>query len=315
MIRIRNKAGQAGFILLPVILLLSVIAAIALMMTQKGLVDSKQAKNSIDSEQVRYTAEAILQKSVWELKQNDTCAGYAFTEAAGQFGGDDYNVEISATSGSPVTLNVGVDLGGGVTKQFSRQIKMYQVTEFLLDASGDTYIDQWEMNQKYGANNKLSQKSQFSRYRRSLLKFDLSSISASGDKILSSNLEIYLVGSPDTNTEEIAVYTVTADWDEPKVSWNKRTQTDNWSDSGGDFDPTEHTRTLVDENAPGLYTWDILDLTRDWVAANVSNYGVILRNTSFNSNAFEFASREYADVSKRPKLRITVQCECGQVCS
>ncbi len=309
------RREQTGFLLLPVILLLAVIAAVALMMTQKGLVDSKQAHNSIDSEQIRYTAEAILEKSEWELQQNETCAGYSLP-ATMEFISQGNNVGISANSGSPVTINVDVVLADGGTKHFSRQIKMYQpVTEFLLDASGDSYIDEWEMNQKYGTNDKLSQKSQLFRIRSSLLKFDLSSLPASGDQILSSNMEIYLVGSPDTNTEEIAAHTITADWVEDKVTWNKRTQTNNWSDPGGDYDPTEHGRTLVDESAPGLYTWDISDLTSDWVDAKVSNYGVILSNTSINSNAFEFASSEYADTSKRPKLRIAVQCECGQVCS
>ncbi len=102
---------QTGFILLPVILLLAVIAAVALMMTQKGLVDSKQARNGIDNEQVRYTTEAILAKSEWELHQNDTCAGYSLP-ATGQFGSHGYTIGLSTTSGSSVTINLSVDQGG-----------------------------------------------------------------------------------------------------------------------------------------------------------------------------------------------------------
>ncbi len=309
---------QTGFTLLPVILLLAVIAAVALMMTQKGLVDSKQAKNSIDSEQVRYTAEAILQKSVWELKQDDDCIDYALTQATGRFSKNDYNVELSTTSGSPVTLNVGLDIGGGVIRQFTRQLIMYQpVTEQVLNAEADTYIHSWYNSDNFNGGATIEQKSVATfDYRRSLLRFDLSPLSSlTGVQIKSANMELYLVNSPGTGTLEIAAHNMTHEWREWQVSWEKwKNGNKYWTAPGGDFDPTEVSRTLIDENNPGLYSWDVLELARGWIDSTISNYGVILDNTSTSSNTLEFASSEHIDSEKHPVLRITYQCECGQAC-
>ena len=285
------------------------------MMTQKGLVDSNQARSSLDRTQVRYTVEAILAKSELQLEQNLTCAGYSLP-ATGQFGGDNYNIALSANSGSPVTLDIDIDLGNGETKNYSSEIKMYQAPlDILVDVTADAYIEQDNQNRKNGAQDKLHQKSPFLGFRRSLLYFDLSALTIVGNQVESANMELYLVGSPDTNTEEIGIYAVVQNWIESQVTWSKWNNGAGWwLNSGGDFDPTEITQTLVDESNPGLYSWDISGLTRDWLDAVKPNNGIILRNSSINSNNLEFASREYSDTSKRPVLRIKYKCECGQVC-
>ncbi len=317
MILIRSMVIQSGFVLLPVILLLAVIAAVALMMTQKGLVDSNQARNSLDRTQVRYTVEGILAKSELQLEQNLTCAGYSLP-ATGQFGGNDFSVALSANSGSPVTLSIDIDQGGGVTKQVSKIVRMYQIApnDLVMPVVADTYIKQvlFGTQSNYGSEDKLSQKSPLFAWRRTMLKFDLSPLTITGEQIISANMDLYLVGSPETNTAWLDLYALSADWNETQVTWGKRTSFNWWTTSGGDYYSTLIASTLVDESIPGLYSWDISGLTKIWVDADIPNHGVILRNNIVNTNNLEFASREYADAAKHPVLRIKYKCECGQVC-
>jgi hypothetical protein len=106
-----HRHGPGGFLLLPVSLLLAVIGALSYMLVQD--IGSAARPGGREAERARLVAEAGLAHATWKLNQVSGCSGYS---AAGQprrfgSGGDQYQVALSATSGSPLTLTATVHPG------------------------------------------------------------------------------------------------------------------------------------------------------------------------------------------------------------
>ncbi|MDH3221206.1 MAG: hypothetical protein OEO19_16880, partial [Gammaproteobacteria bacterium] len=70
-----RPAPQRGYILLPVIVVITLVAAIALLMTTESALESNTAASELDARQAQYVAAAGLNHALW-LTQRQGCGPY-----------------------------------------------------------------------------------------------------------------------------------------------------------------------------------------------------------------------------------------------
>ena len=307
--------------MLPVILLLAVIGAVALMMTQKGLVDSKQARNSIDSEQDRYSLEAAFAIAKHELELDEDCVGYSSSITGnGIFMGQNYTANVSVENGSPVTLTVQVD---GSTRKLSREIRMYDpnaTTDYTVNAEQDTHVRLSNTGTNYNTGSEadrlhVMRGTGLQSERISLIQFDLDEFTDLDIPIAnlqSATLELHTAGSPEANVVSMTAFLIKEDqeWKEDEAIYYQRLSGVAWSFVY--IDLISGTSTQVDENITGWKTWSFLSMVTAWLDDTYENRGIGLFGEAGNSNNIEFVSLNDPDNTKHPLLRITYSgAECS----
>jgi len=153
-------------------------------------------------------------------------------------------------------------------------------------------------------------------WKRSLVKFDLSSIPA-GANIISSTMSLRWYGCYGTYKIDrlIKCHQMKKNWDESQATWYKATSAVYWEESGVAFDGDDANPTAEDSliwGTSGYPCWknyNLSSLTQKWIDGEENNYGVILwaTNESQYSNMDEKRcnSSESTTASYRPKLIVT----------
>ena len=185
------KHRRAGFLLLPVSLLLAVIGALSYALVQN--IAGASRPTAREAERARLVAEAGLAHAAWKLNQLTACSGYA--NVAASLGNDQYQVTVSPAAGSPVTLTATATLASGlggssatVTRQVSKTSGAQLTYSLKTDTAGsDTYLDANNPAKNYGGSDKLVLQ-QGAAYP--LLQFDLSTLPA-GSRIVEAKLLLY----------------------------------------------------------------------------------------------------------------------------
>jgi len=143
---------------------------------------------------------------------------------------------------------------------------------------------------------------------RGMVKFDLSSI-PSGSTITSAELSLYLgytdAGAGTTRIHN--VHRITEDWTEEGASWNNRGP-GNWSSAGGSFNTTPTASQTVNTTYE-FKTWAVITDVQAFVTGSSANYGWMIKDdeVSSTSDKWQYRTREYSTVTKRPKLVVTYE--------
>jgi RHS repeat-associated protein len=112
-------------------------------------------------------------------------------------------------------------------------------------------------------------------WARSLLKFDLSSI-PSNAYVASATVGLH-AQSAVKNTVGVQLRRATKDWTSG-VTWRKYDGGKFWSAEGGDFDATgSEVWTGERGGQAGWWNFNMIDLTRRWVAGSIPNQGLLLK--------------------------------------
>ena len=309
-----------GFILLPVVLTLALLAAIALIMNREGAGHATRGDADFQAVQARYLAEAGLARQTWRVQKNN-CAGYG-NLASAPLGADAYSATVSAASGSPVTVTATGTTASGASRSLNRSIKAYKTTvqNMVLQPDAATGLDGWieasNNTTNHGAHDLLQASSNSERL---LIKFDLSSVPKYA-KVASASLGLFAVSG---SAGDVFVQRIARDWSEGTcsggggctangITWDTYDGSKNWTAAGGDFDPAPAAKTTIGGSSSVWYAWDITDLAADWVSGDQLNYGVLVMGSG-SANA-TFASSDNSTAGNRPKLTLGLVCECGQVC-
>jgi hypothetical protein len=312
--------SRRGYILLPVVLLLGLLALVAFLLGHEGGIGRYLTLQRAEPEKALYLAEAGLQQATWQVQQAN-CVNYTDVPAT-PFGAGSFSAVISPHYGSPVAITATGVLAGGTSRSLGKKVPALQtpITEVLQPDGAtmqDTWIYQWKPTWNYGVDTQIGVDTYYANSDgRSLLKFDLSSYPSS-IRILSATLELYM-NSPSDNGGPVSIHRVTTDWDEGNKSggmglgatWNVSASGVPWTIAGGDFDPDPVTITDVTPYTPGWSSWNITDLVSDWVTGISPNHGLMLRMQQLGRAAY-FHSSDYSNPALRPKLTITYACECG----
>lgn len=107
-----------GFILLPIILTLAVLAAVALLISRESAINAGNVIREHQPETINYVGDAGLAIGQKELMQDTDCTAYSVTGSS-VFNGKNYTASVTPDNGSPVTLSVDVDQGVGSPGVFS----------------------------------------------------------------------------------------------------------------------------------------------------------------------------------------------------
>lgn len=303
---------MGGFTLLPVILAMSLIAAIAFLLNRDNGMNAGMVASQSDADRARYTAEAGLQ-AVNTIAQGKNCTGYTDLGTTA-FGTGSFTATANPKSGTPVTLTAAATTAEGASAALTRSnVTMHQTPYTITLQPGttgmDTSIGRSSPTVNNGADPTLSiNTGQFV----SLVQFDLSAIPA-GAIIKSAQFSLYHASG---STDTAGIFTVTRPWIEGTgvagsgATWNTYDGASLWAAGGGDYDPAAGVTIALPANN-ALATWDMTARTAAWIAGILPNYGIALVASGGGTNSF--ASSENATAANRPKLVVTFWPPCGWV--
>ena len=262
---------QRGYILLPVVLLISLVAAAAFMLNNQSVLETGVAVSSVEVARANYVADAGMQHALWQVEQAG-CGPY--TDISGEtFSNHSY----SAT----VTPNT---VGGSLST-------------FTVAVTDDALIKKDEPTQNYGNDAQLTTYFNFSpsTTQRTLYRFDVAAAGITpGTMVVSAVARIFVL---DSNTgASVNAHQITADWTEEAVNW----------DNINSHHDSSSIASIAAGSPVGEYVdFNITALVQGWINGSVSNQGIMLKTTSINDLA-QYTSKEYGTASQRPELIIKV---------
>jgi Disaggregatase related repeat len=315
-----------GFILLPVVMALTLISAIAFLMNREGAMQVHQLAGEIATSQAEFAAKAGLNHAIWQAN-NASCNGYSNFNSV-NLGADSYSSTISPASSSPVKItSTGIDDRGARFTINRDRVKVYQpVTTMTLtlgtDPGMDSYLSSAFSTVNYGVGENSVLKTWIFGwfYRHQLIKFDLPTTLPATARIVSAQLQLYQKSGAGSGV--ITAYRLTRNWLEGTqngtgtadgVTWKTYDGTNSWENNGGDYASIAIAKATVNSDNDVWRTWEIGHLVQDWVSGKYNNNGLLLKTDAAISQIF--ASKENTTASIRPRLVINYTCECGQSCN
>ncbi len=178
---------QNGFVLLPVVLAITLIAVIAFMLNNQSAINVDETRGVLEAAKAEQVARAGLAHATWGI-QNSGCAGN-MTLPSIPFGADSYQASVtSATVTTAYTVNV----------------------------DQDTWLKESSPTENHGGDSELSAKAATGDNMRALYRFDLSTIPG-GAKIGSATAWFYVTINDDKGA--VNIHEVTAAWTEAGATW------------------------------------------------------------------------------------------------
>jgi hypothetical protein len=167
----------------------------------------------------------------------------------------------------------------------------------------DTYLNSWTPNAIYGEAGELELRSD--GWKRPLIKFDLSPHIPSSFPIVVVKAELWLWMSWANNDFFIDAdaYRVNRHWTQGTANWYNPWTSDGCAAIPGDREGTVAASARL-RLAERWVQWDITDLVRDWVPGLAANEGVVVIGSGEQTRAVKFASSDYGDPLRRPKLMV-----------
>ncbi len=311
------RRAAAGFILLPVVVTLTILAAVAFLMNRETAMGLRMARGDYEADRARYIAEAGLNHTLFKLTDG-SCSGTGADLTDEPFDGGTYTTVVTPAGANRVDITATGTLTGGPSRSLTRQgiqlIGARTDTTFQPGPGGkDTYINAQGRNNNYGSSNRVAVDSGGSHDYYALLEFDVSVIPAAA-QVRSARLELYLDTFGSTNTSaRFTAFRMTTPWVEDAATWNTSDGSSSWSwpgayDASGPLDETP-----VDPSFTGWHVWDLTGAVQGWHGGTLLNAGVVIIGSNQVRDAF-FFSGDDSDASRWPRLVVTYSCECGQTC-
>jgi hypothetical protein len=337
-------SAAAGFTLLPVVLAMSLIAAISFMLNRANGVSSNWIGAQFDLARARYAAEAGLQAVNYRIQGLGCGGGYPISSSPvtdSNFGGAAYSAYANNTSGSPLTLTSTGTYNGASATLTRTNAYVYQsgvrtwVTQPGAATSRDTFVDATRPTENDGGGADLRIEK---NKTQALIAFDLSPLPA-GSRIVrryetlgglqpGAFISLYHQNILTLNGD-VVVKLITHDWvagtrtgsvptaASPGATWNRwdGISPNDWPQGPGNgYD----ARTLIVAPLPLLVGWldlDVSDAAVGWTSGGYPNYGVWLipsgptqLSTFTSSNENSFLN---LNAWQRPKLTAYYLLPCG----
>ena len=183
-----RSGKQTGYILLPVIVVITLVAAIALLMNTESALESNTTASELDTQQVRYVAEAGLNHAQWLMQQQD-CGAYT-------------NIINQAIANGSYSTALTTDLGS--------------TSSYTIAVDQDTWIRNDFPDNNQGGDVRMHTKYEAGKIENILIRYDLSTIPAKA-AILSARAWFYVdIKHPEGPIE---IHTPTTDWLEADATW------------------------------------------------------------------------------------------------
>ena len=312
-----RPAADAGYLLITVAVMLSVLAALALLLSSTSARDGARLGSQIADRQLDYAIESAMNHANWQLRSAGTCENYADV-ATTPFAGGNYSATIAPSDGSPVSINAVATLGDGTARYGSAEtVRVYDYAApatlvITTDADDiDTFIEGESGHLLHNKANDSTLKisAQPGKEYRTLIEFDVSGVPSSA---LVQSAALDLMVTRQEVTANVEAHRLLADWSESGANWLYYRLFRSWTTPGGDYEATSAGSVTID--GTGTRTLDIESVVRSWVDGSAPNYGIVLLAASQSGNGtIEIAGSDAS--ANRPRLTVTFVCECGTTCS
>jgi hypothetical protein len=301
-----------GFILLPTVLLLALIAAISYMLLGQSGTSLGLSNSELSREKAAMLAEAGLARALWSANQNN-CINYASTGNR-TLGAGNYTADFSASSSSPVKVKATGRLPDGSSQLREISAAIYSTERKTGVLQSANFIEATTIdpgNASIGAPGTLVVAG---NGKRGLFRIDntqIDSIVPDGSYIESAVLQ-FQVASSSGDVSALPIYALTKPWKRDSASWNNAEVSTGgvatpWSSGGGDFAPAAITTSSA---ATTFANWDITSLVRGWKSQRMANRGGLLALPAGAGSATLTVSN-LADNAQNPKLIVVYRCNCG----
>ncbi len=229
-------------------------------------------------------------------------------------------LEVTIANGDPSPLDVLATgtLPDGLTRQVSqvdlRADQAIQLQTLRPGASegGDTYLWEFYKNNNFGTDDETWVATGNNNEAHAVFHFGMTAIPA-GARIVEATLSLHHRNGNDPDVP-ISVHRITIPWLEDEATWNERENGTVWGTSGGDFDPTPVSTTLVGPASNVRYEWDVTSLVQGWIDGEYPDYGLLLKTDAPGIFGERFETSDHADPTRRPSLTVRYACECGAPC-
>lgn len=264
--RIATLASQRGFVLLPVVLALVVVAIVALLLSHESAINANMQGGGSEADQLRYVAEAAFQHADWAA-QNSGCTG-DLTIPTTPFGEHTYSAAVTATGAGPsTTYNVNVDQ--------------------------DAWLKESSPAENHGSDVELSAKKASGDDMRTLYRYDLSGIPA-GSQVNSATAWYYITAGDDNGP--VNVHRVTSGWTEASA---------NWSNMSANYD-SQALGSFPSQDDNGVWvSVNLTSLVQAWVDGTTLNQGIMFVSTTSGVES-KYTSKEWSNASERPWMEVVV---------
>ena len=225
--------------------------------------------------------------------------------------------------GRPIGSAIGVPFGGAsqswesywASRNWANCLCLFKT----IYASKDTLIASNNPTYNYGAgiNLAVGEYNNAVVVTRSLLDFDLSTIEDEWD-LQKAILQLYHATNLADNTRKIQVFRTKRAWVEGTkngaapadgASWNTYDGSNNWQTAGG-FGADDCEQTAIGEleiaHDQAINAWLTIPLTATNKAEITLGYGLFLKNETETNDGHIYRSRNYANPSFRPRLKLEI---------
>jgi len=310
--------GAHGFVLLPVVLALTLVASVAFLLNHSGGMNMSMAGREGQADRARYVAQAGLAQ-INAQTQARNCSGYTDL-AATAFGPHSFSATVNPKAGTPVTLTATSTTAEGASVSLSRAIVAHQTTPQTATlqpgpAGMDSYVRVVQSSRNFGAETtlRLSTASEYA-----LLQFDLASIPA-GSQVTAAQLTLHQQNSTGGAGAKMSVHRVTRPWVEGTksgsgtadgVTWSTTDGATAWTATVGDRESVP-LATIAADTESGLKTWDVTALAAAWLSGAFSNQGMVVIPSAGVNNLKFTSGDDPDDPTLWPKLTVTYLPPCG----
>jgi hypothetical protein len=213
---------------------------------------------------------------------------------------------LSSADTLTVTVNPDLQLGGRITFQNGR------MPDATYSGCQDNWVHSKAPTSNFGTNNWGNGMGQYSGTKRSLIKFDVSTIPSSM-MVTSARLRLSVPTAGTTFTLE--AYQILQPWTQMGSTWNNCASGLAWNAAGCDGIGTDRAATPAASIAVArtrlVPTWVELPLSvslvQGWVDGSAANHGVLLKVTNESSGEMRFCPENHIDPLLRPQLVVDYQ--------
>ncbi|MGB5725661.1 MAG: LamG-like jellyroll fold domain-containing protein [Thiogranum sp.] len=264
---------QNGYILLPVVLLITLISVVAFLLNHESALGTGITGSNAEADRAEYIARAGMAHATWGA-QNSGCAGDMgmTTVPFGQGGIGSYTATVTSPGGS--------------------------TTAYSLSADQDAWFRSDNPTVNNGTTADMHLRMESGQLEYALYRFDLSSLPA-GSQINSASAWLYVTNSGPGGGAfpegPLTVHRVTADWTETGATWE--TMNTNY----------DSTVIATVPAQPQDEVWVQINLTAQvqaWLNGGDPNFGIMLRPNGEGTHG-KLVSREGAS-SQQPRLDVIV---------
>jgi hypothetical protein len=301
-------------VLLPVVLALALVATLAFLLSRESAMGVHLAADEAGGDEAGYAVQAGLARARWLVDQSG-CTGYP-NLAGVPFGRGTYDVAVSPTEGSPVTLTATATLPDGTKRTLQRAgVRAYNGYVTLVLQPGpegkDSYVEKKLSDKNNGAldfiDTEYSSSSDFA-----LIEFDLGTLPV-GAHILEARLGLYAYSGNVGPGAAVTLYRLTQPWTETGVTYQVSDGSTPWT-WPANYDAVHPASQAALSSGAGWFEWDVSALVASWHRGDLPNRGMaLIPNSAVYYKAF-YSGEATLDPTLRPKLTVTYACECGVTC-